>query len=471
MGLFDRFTKKNKSREENVKIVKKEETAKAEEPPNNENIYYKDVTIEYNDANIHMRIIPLTFTKIQEFSNKTKDPEEFYSLVIQSSLLNKYDNKHFTLEQIKQLFKGGVAKAIATRCLDPDNIILDNLNKNKNERENTSGTLSFNASDFIHSANKKTNRPLTLQEQTDLMSKMTNGLNEKTEKMREEQKARTKLIMETRKLNEEGIKHLENFELNEAGLCFEESIALGDPTDVSYDYMVRIYRIGELYDEEIRVCDKAIENLWEERAKKYENRKEDIYNRQNKIGKFYNDETLFNFILREEKHNLKGFLGSAYYKFEEAINEREYIREFKKEYLKNNPTDFLLMGTKVYGGTWIYLTTVPDEEKEMFTLAGHGKYLEGNGEYKDAISFYEQASEIEKSVHSYLDEPRVNKRIEICNNKIKREQIKDLETKAKELEKTEPDKAIELYNELNILNPNLKKYNKRIEILNKKIKK
>lgn len=471
MGLFDRFTKKNKIKKENDENIKKVETNNIEETSNNENIYFKDVIVEYNDANIHMRIVPLTFTKIQEFSNKTNDPEEFYTLVIQASLLNKYDNKHFTLDQVKKLFKGGVAKAIATRCLDPDNIILDNLNKNKNESENIGGSLSFNASDFIPSVDKKTNRHLTLQEQADLMNKLGDGLNERNKKISEEMEERKRLIMDTRKLNEKGIAYLENFELKEAGLCFEESIALGDPTDVSYDYMVRIYRIGELYDEEIRICDKAIKNLWEERAKKYEDRKEDIYNRQNKIGKFYNDKILFDFILREEKHNLKGFLGSSYYKFEEAINEREYIREFKKEYLKNNPTDFLLMGTKVYGGSWVYLTTASEEYKEMFIFAGHGKYLEDKGDYREAISFYEKASEIEKNFHDYLNEPRVNKRIEICNNKIKREQIKDLEAKAKELEKIDSVQAIELYNKLNILNPNLKKYNKRIEIINKKIKK
>ena len=470
MGLFDRLTKKNKNKKEDMKIVKKEETIKTEELSSNKNIYYKDVTVEYNDANIHMRIIPLTFTKIQEFSNKTKYPEEFYSLVIQASLLNKYDNKHFTLEQVKQLFKGELAKVIATRCVNPDNIILDNLNnQTKEERENANGTFTLNFNDLIPSVDKETNRPLTIQEQSDLMNKLIDGLEEKNKKTREEMEERTRVIKETNKLNERGMEHLENFELKKAGVCFEESIALGDPTDVSYDYIVKIYRIGELYDEEIRICDKAIENLWEERHKKYEDRKEDIYNRQNKIGKFYSDASLFDFILREEKHNLKGFLGSTYYKFEEAIKEREYIREFKKEYLKNNPTDFLLMGTKVYGGSWVYLTIAPDKEKEMFTLAGHGKYLEDIGEYKEAISFYEKASEIEKGVHSYLDEPRVNKRIEICNNKIKREQIKDLEAKAKELEKIEPAQAIELYNELNILNPNLKKYNKRIEILKKKL--
>ena len=52
---------------------------------------------------------------------------------------------------------------------------------------------------------------------------------------------------------------------------------------------------------------------------------------------------------------------------------------------------------------------------------------------------------------------------------MQKQKIKDLETKAKELEKTDPKQAIEIYNELNLLNPNLKKYDKRIEILNKKI--
>ena len=56
----------------------------------------------------------------------------------------------------------------------------------------------------------------------------------------------------------------------------------------------------------------------------------------------------------------------------------------------------------------------------------------------------------------------------MCEIKNHRSKIKDLEIKAKEMEKTDPTQAIELYNKLNILNPNLKKYDKRIEKLNKK---
>lgn len=47
--------------------------------------------------------------------------------------------------------------------------------------------------------------------------------------------------------------------------------------------------------------------------------------------------------------------------------------------------------------------------------------------------------------------------------------IKISEAEAKELELTDPSEAIKKYEELNILNPGLKKYNKRIEICKKKL--
>ena len=49
--------------------------------------------------------------------------------------------------------------------------------------------------------------------------------------------------------------------------------------------------------------------------------------------------------------------------------------------------------------------------------------------------------------------------------------IKIYEAEAKELEKTNPGEAIKKYRESNIKNPNLKKYNKRIEILERKLDK
>ena len=46
-----------------------------------------------------------------------------------------------------------------------------------------------------------------------------------------------------------------------------------------------------------------------------------------------------------------------------------------------------------------------------------------------------------------------------------------MELEAKELEKTDPLEAIKKYQELNELNSGLKKYNKRIEIIERKLKK
>ena len=71
----------------------------------------------------------------------------------------------------------------------------------------------------------------------------------------------------------------------------------------------------------------------------------------------------------------------------------------------------------------------------------------------------------------YLLHARLKNRIDSCNMSINRIKIKELEPKAKQLEETNPKEAIKIYEELNILKPGLKKYNKRIKACKNNFKK
>lgn len=117
------------------------------------------------------------------------------------------------------------------------------------------------------------------------------------------------------------------------------------------------------------------------------------------------------------------------------------------------------------------------EDLEVYRLTGMAKELEEQGNYKEAIELYTKADEIYYPLHKdemeelskeygegdYLLHARLKNRIHYCNTSINLIRIKELETKAKQLEETNPKEAIKIYEELNILKPGLKKYNKRIK--------
>ena len=65
----------------------------------------------------------------------------------------------------------------------------------------------------------------------------------------------------------------------------------------------------------------------------------------------------------------------------------------------------------------------------------------------------------------YLYCATIRRRIRVCSKPL----IRELELEAKSLEKSNPREAIKIYKELNRLKPELKKYNKRIEICKKKL--
>ena len=77
---------------------------------------------------------------------------------------------------------------------------------------------------------------------------------------------------------------------------------------------------------------------------------------------------------------------------------------------------------------------------------------------------FDKMDELEKESAS---KEEMNKELKVV---VENEEKLD-EAEAKELEKTNPAEAIKKYQELNIKNPNLKKYDKRIEILERKLNK
>ena len=100
------------------------------------NEYYEDVSVPYKDYNINVRIRPISqakFVKISKNKNAMKSAE-FNSLLLKECILNKYDNKHFTLDQINRLFTGGLATVLTLKCMEVSGISLDS--KQFNNRKN-----------------------------------------------------------------------------------------------------------------------------------------------------------------------------------------------------------------------------------------------------------------------------------------------------------------------------------------------
>lgn len=166
----------------------------------------------------------------------------------------------------------------------------------------------------------------------------------------------------------------------------------------------------------------------------------------------------------------------SYYFSDEAKNNAHEIRREKDEYLNNNPKDFVTRGVNLYGMLWEYSDRAPAEERKIFELTGMGLYYEDQDKYERAIEFYREADNLtmeflkdeidelimEHGEGDYLYTAKLRQRVRVCETKIFRGKVKKLETEAKELEETNPKEAIEKYNELNKINPGLKKYNKRI---------
>lgn len=91
------------------------------------NEYYEDVDVKYKDLILHVRIQPISQARLTELSKNKRAQEsaEFNTLLIHECVLNKKDNKPFTIEQIEKLFTGGLANELTLKCMEVSGIDLD----------------------------------------------------------------------------------------------------------------------------------------------------------------------------------------------------------------------------------------------------------------------------------------------------------------------------------------------------------
>ena len=166
-----------------------------------------------------------------------------------------------------------------------------------------------------------------------------------------------------------------------------------------------------------------------------------------------------------------------YYWSDEAKEDAHRLKAELRNYLDNHPKDYVIRGAELYGCLWEYTDRIPIDEKEILRLIGMGYYHEKDlNDYPEAIKIYNKAlkltwdtigDELEELIEEhgegdYLYVATIKQRIRVCENIIHRAKVKELEAEAKALEETNPKEAIKKYEELNEINPNLKKYNKRI---------
>ena len=123
MGLFNRLMKKGKENKQTETID--QENIKIE--------YYEDITFKFKDANVNVRIKPISLENFAKYNKYRSAPEELVYMIIQNCLINKQDNNQFTLEQVKQLFKFDLATALALKCLEVSNIPIDKYRTKNNE--------------------------------------------------------------------------------------------------------------------------------------------------------------------------------------------------------------------------------------------------------------------------------------------------------------------------------------------------
>lgn len=168
--------------------------------------------------------------------------------------------------------------------------------------------------------------------------------------------------------------------------------------------------------------------------------------------------------------------GENYHFSDEARDNYYTIKQLKEEYLEENPQDYEIIGADLMQTFWFATDTATPEDKQIYKVVGEARYHELNKNYKEALRLYEignklffkahgaELKEIEREAGKKLAPQITEQRIEVCKTMIFREKTKKMEKEAKSLEETDPEAAIELYEELNRLRPGLKKYDKRIKV-------
>lgn len=91
------------------------------------NEYFEDVTVEYGNYNVNVRIQPISQSRFTALSKNKKalDNAEFNTLIIHECVLNKHDNKQFPIDTIDKLFTGGLAAEISLKCCEVSGINLN----------------------------------------------------------------------------------------------------------------------------------------------------------------------------------------------------------------------------------------------------------------------------------------------------------------------------------------------------------
>jgi len=175
--------------------------------------------------------------------------------------------------------------------------------------------------------------------------------------------------------------------------------------------------------------------------------------------------------------------GEKFYRSKEAKALARKQKNAIDKYLKKNPKDFLRKGALIYGIGFNDIEDQSSDVQNICLLLGEGKYFEDKKLYAKAVELYDEANKLFFRVHraeleynqrvynngAAYGEQVTEKRLRICANKLLKEEIKELEFKAKNLENINPSEAINLYDKLNKINPGLKKYNNRIKVCKKKL--
>lgn len=249
--------------------------------------------------------------------------------------------------------------------------------------------------------------------------------------------------------------------LNEAKELLESNLKNGADTPATYRNLSLIYRRENDQDNEIRVLKAGLKNVNPNNEKHYNSLKKRLDEITKPKTKPLTE--LDKLKEREKEHNSK-LWDRTYYESEESRNEARAIKEAKKEYIKNNPKDYYTRAVDYCRLNLNYLEIKPNKERDkILELIGMGLYYEFDLEqYDKAIECYKKADEHEQETKEFTLAGKSLERIGICENKIKRAKIKELEAEAKELEKTNPSEAIKKYENLNKVNPGLKKYDKAI---------
>lgn len=136
---------------------------------------------------------------------------------------------------------------------------------------------------------------------------------------------------------------------------------------------------------------------------------------------------------KEYDHDTKS-RNPDYYFSEEAARTRRQISQDKKNYVKNNPTDFEIVGAEIHSYLWSAIEDMPASEREIFRLTGEGKYYEDKKEYQKAIEKYQEADDLTMKVFGveireyikeagqgdYLYTRKLRQRIRVCKRKLKK---------------------------------------------------